>query len=50
MLFDGPNFWVTAAPDKYSPHGFVFLELDGANAWETYRTPDNIGIAPRSRL
>ena len=50
MLFDGPNFWVTAAPDKYSPHGFVFLELDGANAWETYRTPDNIGIAPRSKL
>ena len=50
MLFDGPNFWITAAPDKYSPHGFVFLELDGANAWETYRTPDNIGIAPRSKL
>ena len=41
MLFDGPNFWVTAAPDKYSPHGFVFLELDSANTWETYRTPDN---------
>jgi predicted phosphodiesterase len=49
-LFDGPNFWVTQAPEQYSPHGYVFLELDGQNAWETYRTPDNIGLAPASRL
>src|SRR5262245_639739 len=50
MLFDGPNFWVKAGPDQYGPHGYVFLELDGRDAWETYRTPDNIGIGPRSRL
>ena len=45
LLFDGPNFWVTAAPDQYSPHGYVFLEFSGPNAWETYRTPDNVGIS-----
>ena len=50
MLLDGPNFWVTAAPGQYSPHGFVVLELDGPLAWEAYRTPDNIAIGPRSRL
>jgi hypothetical protein len=50
MLFDGPNFWVTAGSDQYSPHGYVFLELDGRNAWETYRTPDNVAVGPRSAL
>lgn len=47
LLLDGPNFWVTAAPDQYSPHGFVFLELNGPKAWETYRTPDNIAVSER---
>ncbi len=50
MLLDGPNFWVTAAPDQYSPHGFVVLELDGPTAWEAYRTPDNIAVGPKSKL
>jgi hypothetical protein len=50
MLFDGPNFWITAAPEEYSPHGYVFLEFDGARVWETYRTPDNIAVGPRSLL
>ena len=50
QLLDGPNFWITAAPDQYSPHGYLFLELDGDKAWETYRTPDNIGISPRWQL
>jgi hypothetical protein len=50
MLLDGPNFWVTAAPSQYSPHGFVVLELDGKDAWEAYRTPDNIAVGPKSRL
>lgn len=50
MLFDGPNFWVTAAPESYSPHGWALLELDGPAAWESYRTPDNIAIGPKSRL
>lgn len=43
-LLDGPNFWVPQAPEAFSPHGYVFLEFDGANAWETYRVPNNIGL------
>jgi len=50
LLLDGPNFWVTANPDQYSPHGYLFLELDGAKAWESYRTPDNIGLSERWQL
>jgi hypothetical protein len=46
-LLDGPNFWVTAAPGQYSPHGYLFLEFDGDMAWETYRTPDNIAVSGR---
>jgi Calcineurin-like phosphoesterase len=50
LLLDGPNFWVTAKPDEYSPHGYLFLELDGKKAWETYRTPDNIAVSERWAL
>jgi hypothetical protein len=50
LLFDGPNFWVTASPSQYSPNGYLFLEFDGDKAWETYRTPDNIGIRQRMSL
>jgi hypothetical protein len=50
LLLDGPNFWVTEKPTEYSPHGFLFLEFDGAKAWETYRTPDNVGVSERWQL
>ena len=50
LLLDGPNFWVTVSPQQYSPHGFLFLEFDGAKAWETYRTPDNIAVSERWAL
>jgi hypothetical protein len=50
LLLDGPNFWVTADPNQYSPHGYLFLELDGVKAWETYRTPDNIAVSERWQL
>jgi len=50
LLLDGPNFWVTAKPDEFSPHGYLFLELDGAKAWETYRTPDNVAVSERWQL
>jgi hypothetical protein len=50
LLLDGPNFWVTANPSQYGPHGYLFLELDGDKAWETYRTPDNIGVSQRWQL
>ena len=29
---------------KFSPHGYVFLQFDGDTVWETYRTPNNIGL------
>lgn len=43
-LLDGPNFWVPQAPESFSPHGYVFLQFDGDTVWETYRTPNNIGL------
>jgi hypothetical protein len=43
-LLDGPNFWITQAPEQFSPHGYVFLEFDGDTASEIYRLPNNIGI------
>lgn len=50
LLLDGPNFWVIANPSQYGPHGYLFLEFEGANAWETYRTPDNIGVSQRWQI
>jgi hypothetical protein len=41
---------VTLNPNQYSPNGFLFLEFDGANAWETYRTPDNVAVSERWAL
>lgn len=43
-LLDGPNFWITQAPEQFSPHGYVFLQFDGDTASEVYRLPNNIGI------
>lgn len=43
-LLDGPNFWITQAPQDFSPHGYVFLEFDGNTASEIYRAPNNIGL------
>jgi Calcineurin-like phosphoesterase len=43
-LLDGPNFWITQAPEQFSPHGYVFLQFDGDTASEIYRLPNNIGI------
>lgn len=44
QLLDGPNFWIPEAPESFSPHGFVILDLDGASVTETYRVPNNIGL------
>jgi len=43
-LLDGPNFWITQAPEQFSPHGYVFLQFDGETASEIFRLPNNIGI------
>ena len=50
QLLDGPNFWITEDPMRYSPHGFLTLDFDGANAWETYHMPDGIAVTPRNPL
>jgi hypothetical protein len=49
-LLDGPNLWVTEDTKRYSPHGFVTLEFDGDQAWETYYTPNHIALTPRTQL
>lgn len=49
-LLDGPNFWIPADPMRYSPHGFLTLDFDGVNAWETYFTPDKIAVTPKMQL
>jgi hypothetical protein len=28
----------------FSPHGYVFLEFNGHTVWESYRTPNNMGL------
>jgi len=43
-LLDGPNFWIPQATESFSPHGYVFLQFDGDKLWETFRTPNNIGL------
>jgi hypothetical protein len=43
-LLDGPNFWITQAPEQFSPHGYVFLQFDGASVSEIFRVPNNIGL------
>jgi hypothetical protein len=49
-ILDGPNFWVTEDPMAYNPHGYLTLDFDGGDAWETYRTPDNIAVSERMKL
>lgn len=49
-VLDGPNFWVTEDPMKYSPHGFVTLDFDRDKVWETYYTPDCISVTERMQL
>jgi hypothetical protein len=49
-LLDGPNLWIADDPQRYSPHGYVTLEFEGEQAWETYRTPDGIAVSDRLQL
>jgi hypothetical protein len=36
---DGPNPFVTEAPDDYGPNGYVTLELHGRRVFEKYCDP-----------
>lgn len=49
-VLDGQNLWIPEDPMSYSPHGFLTLEFDGGNAFETYYTPDKIALTPRTQL
>lgn len=49
-LLDGPNLWISEDPMRYSPHGFLTLDFDGDQVWETYYTPDKIALTPRMQL
>jgi hypothetical protein len=49
-VLDGPNPWITEDPQKYSPHGFVLLEFDGPNAFETYKLADSVAVTARTAL
>jgi hypothetical protein len=49
-VLDGPNLWITEDPLKYSPHGFMTLDFDGANVYETYHAPDSIAVTARMAL
>jgi hypothetical protein len=50
QVLDGPNFWVTENPMAYSPHGYLTLDFDGADVWETYHAPDGIAVSGRMKV
>jgi hypothetical protein len=49
-VLDGPNLWITEDPTRYSPHGFMTLDFEGGDVYETYYTPDHIAYTPRTLL
>jgi hypothetical protein len=49
-LLDGPNFWISDDPMRYSPHGFLTLDFEGDKVFETYYTPDKVAVTPRMQL
>jgi hypothetical protein len=49
-VLDGPNFWIPEDPMRYSPHGFLTLDLDGDQAFETYHVPDGVAVSARNPL
>jgi hypothetical protein len=49
-VFDGPNLWIPEDPMAYSPHGFLTLDFDGPNLFETYYLPNRIAITARTQV
>jgi len=50
QVLDGPNPFITDDPDRYGPHGFLTLEFQGKEAFETYYSPDNQIVRKRMPL
>jgi len=49
-VLDGPNPFIEDGPDRYSPHGYVTLEFDGAQCLEVYKDPNGKLLAPPEPL
>ena len=44
VVLDGPNPYITGKEDKFVPHGYVTLELDGATLTERFHLADGTAI------
>jgi len=43
LVLDGPNPYLEDEADKYGPHGYVMLEFEGEQLFETFYTPTEPG-------
>jgi len=50
QVLDGPNPFVDDDPQRYSPHGFLTLEFNGPQAFETYYSPDHQVVRKKTVL
>jgi hypothetical protein len=46
IVLDGDNEFLDSERDKYGPHGYVVLEFEGDELYETYCQPKTPGPAP----
>lgn len=49
-VLDGPNPFIEDRPERYSPHGYVTLEFDGAQCLEVYKDPAGKLLRPPEAL
>jgi Calcineurin-like phosphoesterase len=49
-ILDGSNPYVTDDPQRYSPHGYLTLDFQGPQAFETYYSPNGGIFRPRTAL
>jgi hypothetical protein len=49
-VLDGSNPYVTDDPLRYSPHGYLTLDFQGPQAFETYNSPNGVVVRPRAAL
>ena len=47
LVLDGPNPYLEDEADKYGPHGYVTLEFEGDQLFETFYIPSEPGPAPQ---
>ena len=50
LLLDGPNPYVAGYEDDYGPNGYLTLEFDGPNLYETIHLPDGTIVYCREQL